>query len=199
MKSLRLMGLLAGTCLLSTVAFAEPAGLPAPVISKCQTCHGAAGDSTSGAVPRLNGQRAGYIAKRLNDFLNVASEDPHSMKAMWPVVSEVSNDTFAAIGRYYASQSPTDSHPAGPLAAAGRSIYASGIAAQEIKSCQMCHGSQGEGSETAPRLAGQHAEYLTSQLQRLRLFTRASDPMFHNARTMTDEQIRALVAYLATN
>ena len=194
MAKLRTIGAIAILCLLPTMALAA---VPEKVATTCQACHGVGGDSTSGTVPRLNGQLSGYIVKRLHDFSNLASEDPHAIKAMWPVVSELGDETFRTIADYYASQPPTKSEPHGPAAASGRAIYAKGVAAQEIPSCQSCHGAQGEGAGTAPRLAGQHPEYLTGQLERLRLLTRANGTMFHNTRTMTDEQIHALVAYLS--
>ncbi|MEI9991282.1 MAG: c-type cytochrome [Rhizomicrobium sp.] len=198
MARMRIIGAVVGACLFSTMALAAT-DLPAPLVAKCQACHGDGGNSPTGAVPRLNGQQAAYIAKRLHDFSNLASEDPHAMKAMWPVVSDLSNDTFDALAAYYAGQPPTKSRPQGPLAALGRKIYANGATTEEIRPCQACHGAQGEGGAAAPRLAGQHAAYLTSQLERLRLLTRVDDTMFHNARGMSDQQIRALVAYLAAD
>ncbi len=201
MKKMRMIGGIVGTCLLTAAAAAQP-GVPVPppaLVGKCQACHGEGGDSSSGSVPRLNGQKSAYIEKRLNDFLNVAGEDPHAAQTMWPVVSNIRNDAFAGLARYYADQQPTESRHAGALAETGRRIYSEGAPAEEIQPCQSCHGSHGEGGGTAPRLAGQHADYLQSQLEKLRLMMRLSDPMFHNARRMRDDQIKALVAYLAAD
>jgi len=190
-----------GACLLSAAAVAD-SGTSAPppqLVAKCQSCHGEGGNSTTASVPRLNGQKSAYIAKRLNDFFNVASEDPHATQSMWPVTSQVRSDAFASLAQYFASQPPTQNRPAGPLAESGRRIFAEGISAEDIQPCQICHGSYGQGSSTAPRLAGQHADYLQSQLERLRLLMRVSDPMFHNTKKMSDGQIRALVAFLAAD
>ncbi len=197
MTRMRTIAAIIGACLVSTMA--SGAGVPETVATTCQACHGVGGDSPTGSVPRLNGQLSGYIVKRLHDFSNIASEDPHAMKTMWPVVSELNDETFGTIAAYYAGQAPTQSRPQQPLAALGRRIYVGGVVAEDIKPCQSCHGLAGEGHGAAPRLAGQHGEYLTNQLERLRLLTRANDTMFHNTRAMTDEDIRALVAYLSAD
>jgi len=187
---------IAAACAIPVAARAAPDARIAPIVARCAACHGESGDSTSAAVPRLNGQQPAYLVKRLNDFLAVASEDPHAMKAMWPVVSELRNDTFAAMADHYAAQPPTRSRRAGPLASTGARIYAVGVPGQGIASCRSCHGDQGEGG-AGPRLAGQHGDYLSAQMQRLRLLTRADDTMFHNLRAIDDRQIEALTAYLA--
>ena len=175
---------------LASSAGSEP---PAKVTTTCQSCHGAAGNSPSGSVPRLNGQQAGYIVSRLHDFLDPTREDPHATKTMWGVVTKLDSTTFPDIADYYAHQAPTP-HGSGADAAGGKGLFLHGAAG--VPSCAGCHGSEGQGGGTVPRLAGQHREYLTNQLQRLQLGLRYSDVMHPSLKAMTDAQAASIVAYL---
>jgi cytochrome c553 len=189
-------------CLSAALANADEISSAAPptkVVTRCQACHGPRGNSTSGTVPRLNGQQADYIAQRLNEFLDPTREDPHATATMGMVISEVDNATFAAIAAYYAGQSPNQPVSTGVRATEGMRIYMNGVSDGTIPACQACHGARAEGHGAIPRLAGQHAEYLTAQLQRLRLGIRETQTMYHNIKAMTDDQIEDIVAYLASD
>ena len=184
---------------LSIVAAAP---LPVPPIvatARCESCHGAGGDSQSPGVPRLNGQSSRYLISRLSEFLDLPSQDPHAI-GMNARIRNVRNEDFATIAAYFASQPPTAAkNSTSPIRAKGLAIFAQGAPAQDIDACATCHGANAEGAGPAPRLAGQHGTYLRDQLERLRLLTRVNAPMFHNTSRMTDEQIAALVAYLAND
>ena len=82
--------------------------------------------------------------------------------------------------------------------AAGKTAYAAVV-------CSTCHGANGEGNEMfkAPKLAGQHAWYTLSALQRFKSGARGStDPaaatMVAMAANLTEEQMVNISAYLAT-
>lgn len=188
-----------GLSVLAGTAIAEQGTPPAPpdkVVARCQSCHGRSGDSVALTVPRLNGQRKDYIVQRLNELHDPTREDPHATATMGRVMSEIDNGVYAAIAAYYAEQPPTQAQIGAAHAAEGRKIYLQGAAAQNIAACASCHGARGEGVDSNPRLAGQHAVYLTKQLERLRLAMRESKTMYHDIKRMTDKQIEALVAYL---
>jgi cytochrome c553 len=74
-----------------------------------------------------------------------------------------------------------------------------GVDVQNIPACQACHGDHGEGNSVIPRLAGQHAYYLKSQLEAFRSTLRENDVMHANTKDMTNSQIEALVSYLAND
>lgn len=65
--------------------------------------------------------------------------------------------------------------------------------------CATCHGAQGLGNGGAgfPRLAGDPAEYLRTQLQAYAAGTRQSPIMMPIAKTLTEAQIDALARYFA--
>jgi cytochrome c553 len=168
-----------------------------PTQAICMTCHGPTGDSTKDSVPRLNGQHVEYLRKRLNDFHDPGSQDPHAIDAMWGIVEKTDDQTLAQIADYYARQPPTPATAGPPLAEAGRRLYVTGDPANNIAACASCHGAHGEGRAGVPRLAGQHALYLKNQLERMRFNLRASAVMHPNTNSMSNEQIEAVVAYLA--
>jgi hypothetical protein len=60
-----------------------------------------------------------------------------------------------------------------------------------------CHGDQGEGNGEIPRLAGQHTDYLKTQLEDFRSLVRNNDVMHANTKDMTNREIEAVVSYLA--
>ena len=192
-------GLALGLCALGWPASAQSL-IPTeklPVHTVCMDCHGPIGDSTDASVPRLNGQHLEYLRKRLADFHDPGSQDPHATEAMWGVVEHMDDQTLAEIADYYARQPTMPANGRGPLAEAGHRLYVTGDPANYIPACDSCHGANGEGRADIPRLAGQHALYLKNQLERMRLNLRASAAMHPKTNSMTDEQIKALVAYLA--
>lgn len=74
---------------------------------------------------------------------------------------------------------------------------------KEINStCAGCHGEFGQGGSRGeyPRLAGQGAKYLESQLKAFRARTRVNIPMYPytQERELPDEDIKDIAAYLAS-
>lgn len=183
-----MMAYLAG----STCLAAEP---PAE-IAKCQACHGRDGNSSAGAVPRLNGQSWLYIANRVRSFRDVTRQTAHATQFMFDVNSSVNDQVLLDLARYFAAQSPTTAMPSGALAEKGRELYQKGDG-KAVPACQSCHGAGGEGQGANPRLNGQHAAYLRRQMESFSLLTRVNQTMNPHARDMSADQILALVAYLA--
>jgi len=164
--------------------------------STCQTCHGADGNSVSSTVPRLNGQGASYLYARLHSLRYPIQEAPRAIHNMGDIAPQLESKVIAALANYYAGQTPPQRHPGGGATAEGERIYKSGAGA-DIPACQGCHGARGEGSATAPRLAGQHGDYLELQLQAFAMAARVADPMNHHVWTMTPPQMKAVASYLS--
>jgi cytochrome c553 len=188
----------------STLAMAEDSSAVPPAAvteatSVCQDCHGPLGNSVSSTFPRLNGQQADYIEAQLKNFRDHSRSDPHARAYMWGMASQLDDATIAGLAKYYSSQTPTQPQKGGALAAEGKDIFMNGVEAQNVPACQACHGEHGEGNSVIPRIAGQHANYLKSQLEAFRSTLRESDVMHANTKDMTDSQIEALVSYLAND
>lgn len=162
----------------------------------CQTCHGPDGNSGDPKVPRLNGQLAPYIFSRLHSMRYPVREAPRAIHNMGGVAPELQTKVIAAIANYYAGQAPmAGGHAHDALARAGEKIYKNG--AGPVPACQGCHGVQGQGSDKAPRLAGQHGEYLVMTMQAFAMGIRVSEPMNRHVWQMPAEQMKAVAAYLA--
>ena len=166
------------------------------IVSKCESCHGLHGDSATAAVPRLKGQQAAYLQLRLKEFLNPARSTPHATYQMWETASSLGDRIAGQLAQYFASQAPTAAAPKGALAASGEKIYRQGIGSV-VPACQTCHGASGEGRGTAPRLAGQHGEYLETQMGAFMLQLRVSPDMNRHAWHMEPDQFKAVAAFLS--
>ena len=169
------------------------------VTTVCQNCHGARGDSVSGTFPRLNGQQAAYIEAQLKNFRSHGRGDPHAVAYMWGMASQLDDPMIADLAKYYAGQKPTAPQTGGALAAKGKDIFENGVPANGIPPCAACHGANGQGDKDTPRIAGQHAAYLTSQLEAFRALLRENQVMHANTKDMTDSQIEAIVSYLGND
>lgn len=191
----------AAACLASTLTYAADVSDATlhKIATVCQTCHGPNGNSIAGTFPRLNGQQADYIVAQLKNFRAHDRSDPHAMAYMWGMASQLDDATIGEIAQYYAGQKPTLPQSGGALAAEGKAIFTDGVPDHGIPPCQACHGDHGEGAADVPRIAGQHSDYLKSQLEAFRSLLRANQVMHANTKDMTDSEIEAIVSFLAND
>jgi cytochrome c553 len=186
--TMALAALLAGTAL----GVAAPSTLT-DTIKECEVCH----DSYNEAVPRLEGQSVPYLVARIRSFADLTRQSPHAY-VMFDVNSGLPDATILAVAKYFSAKAPTEAAVGGALAGMGELLYRNGVG-PNIRACQGCHGARAEGDKAVPRLAGQHAVYLRAQLQDFSMRTRVHDTMNAHIRDLNEEQIDALVAYLAKN
>ncbi len=192
-----LLCLAAGLCITSLPSRAADAARAEEIVQgKCFICHGADGESSSPVFPRLAGQHAGYVARQLADY--------HSGKrvstTMQPMVSDLAPADFNALGKYFETR-PTQKHKVDDteLAQMGRFIYSRGNPYSGVPACSGCHGPQGHGTETLPRLAGQHAQYTENQLKQFNKRERTNDnAVMHSiAVKLTELEVKAVAAYVS--
>lgn len=116
----------------------------------CAGCHGTDGASPGAAIPVIGGLDAAYIARTLRDYRSGA----RGFYVMRIVAAGFDDPQIDAIAAWFAERpwraTPVANDPA--LAAAGKAVADS--------ACASCHGADGRGTESAPRLAGQPADYL---------------------------------------
>jgi cytochrome c553 len=164
---------------------------------RCFLCHGARGEAASELFPRLAAQNAEYIAKQLANFKSGARKSD-TMKGM---AADLTPEDMRALGLFFSRQS-SPPHPVSDpaLAEEGGALYAKGGAAIEVSACAGCQGPRGHGSTTLPRLAGQVASYLETQLKQFGTRERTNDnAVMHNiAEKMTEREIQAVAEYLST-
>lgn len=165
------------------------------VNERCYLCHGSDGESSSAIYPRLAGQHAEYIAKQLMDF-----KTGRRTGTMNEMAADLTPEEMKALGEYFAAK-PPQAHRVRDqeFAAVGYFLYHRGNPYSGVAACKNCHGEEGDGTQTLPRLAGQHKRYLVSQLQDFNKRTRTNDnAVMHSiASKLTELEIEALANYIS--
>lgn len=163
----------------------------------CVACHGNDGNSPLDQFPKIAGQVPGYIASQLAKFKSGERTDP----VMAGMVAGLSEQDMADLDAYYASQSitggsiGTDQEEDARL---GEQIYRGGSAEYQVPACMGCHGPTGSGVlPNFPRLAGQHAKYIETQLLAFKAGTRTDPIMQPIAFPLSEAQIKQLALYIS--
>jgi len=165
----------------------------------CSSCHGLEGRSENSTFPNLAGQQHDYLVAQLHAFRDKTRADPHAHTYMWGMAAKLDDATIEGVAKFFAAQTPAAGTAQDPaLVVAGAEIAKTGIAAEDVPACISCHGDTLTGAFAIPRLAGQHREYITNQLQAFQVNSRANEMMHANAKNLTAQQIRAISAYLAS-
>ena len=194
--------------LVATSAFANPTAAPAAakgdpkaaetiVNQVCAGCHSVDGNSAAAANPKLAGLNAEYINKQLTEFKSGARKNA----VMSGMVANLSPQDMLNLAAYYSAQQPKPATSKDQqLALIGQKIYRGGVQGAGVPACASCHGAQGKGIPTQfPRLAGQHSDYVYSQLNAFRIEARANDAakmMRSIAAKMTDADMKAVSSYI---
>jgi cytochrome c553 len=166
-------------------------------VQTCGACHGVNGHSVSPTFPNLAGQSADYLVGQLKAFKGESRGDPDAQAYMWGMASQLSDPMVSDLADYFARQPATPGRAGDPaLIAAGKRIFESGVAAQQIPPCASCHGAQGQGIASFPRLAGQHAPYLLKQLLVIQNALRSAPVMHGVVKDLTKGQMQAVATYL---
>lgn len=160
----------------------------------CAACHGPDGNSLNPEWPSLAGQHASYIVTQLEAFQNGRRQNP----LMSPMAMGLSEQDMQDLAAFYQAQQPAAREADPALAEAGRQLYIGGNAERGIAACIACHGPSGQGNPLAnfPVIAGQHATYTQLALNAYASGERANEMMNDIAARMTDEDIRAVSAFL---
>jgi len=167
----------------------------------CVACHDIDGNSTANpAWPKIAGQHIGYFIKQMKDY-SQGDEGPRPNAIMLGMVANLTDQDFADLAAYYATQKQTIGTAKEALFALGEKIYRGGNLQSGVAACVACHGPKGEGNGPAnfPRVGGQHAQYLGEQLQAFKSDQRHNSPnrmMEMVSKRMTDEEIEAVSSYI---
>jgi len=206
-KMKRALALLAGAALLPCLAAAQPAAKPDPAKGQqiatqvCVACHAADGNSPAAPNPKIAGQFPEYLRKQLQNFKAApgkkADRDNPVMAGM---VANLSDEDMRNLAAYYGSQKlKPESAKSKDLAARGQKLYRGGNLATGVAACAGCHGPDGAGIPGQyPRISGQFAAYLETQLLAFKAGTRANDPngmMRAVAARMSEAEIKAVAEY----
>ena len=181
------------TLLMAWVVLAEPALAEGDAAAgkelgySCLGCHGIEGYRNaypSYRVPKLGGQKAGYLVIALKGYRDGTRAHP-TMEAQATSLSDKEIDDVAA---YLASLG-------GDTVAAGGT---QGAALEEAAACTACHGQNGISVNALwPTLAGQHESYLERSLRQYRDGTRGDVVMSAQAALIAEEDVALLARYFA--
>ena len=167
------------------------------VTGVCAACHGADGNSVITTNPKLAQQHPEYIAKQLANFKSGERKNA----IMSGMAAGLSPEDMANVAAYLGSQKAkvgsAKTNAAGSL---GEKIYRGGIASLGVPACASCHGATGAGIPVQfPRLSGQHADYVVTQLKAFYSGERANDNakvMRMIAAKMSDADMAAVADYI---
>ena len=202
------LSLLLGACIIASTSVAQEgdAERGEAASATCVACHQANGGGMNipggESWPRLAGLNSNYIAKQLHDF----KAGDRQNATMVTFANMLDDQQIADVASYY-SQLPATPGQGGDnadeaLLARGGQLAERGDWNAYIVSCKSCHGPGGQGvGETFPGIAGQHAGYISAQLNAWKSDTRSNDPqnlMGAIAKRMSEEDIQAVSAWYAT-
>jgi cytochrome c553 len=149
---------------------------------ECAKCHGTEGISGDQQIPNLAGQRYQYLYDQMLNF----KIGLHRYGTMREKTRPMSLEEMEAVAAYYSGLSPFSGKGNALPETKGR---------LKLSTCETCHGTQGEGQPTHPRLAGQKSGYLFSQLKAFRTGARNHPVMTLFVEGLTDDDIRAISDY----
>jgi len=157
----------------------------------CESCHGIEGRSSVPDTPSLAGQPKQFITTQLVMF----REGNRKNAIMNPIAAPLSNGEISELGSYFSAQA---AEPAGPPLGADAAGAARGLA--EKLGCVTCHGAELKGQQHIPRLAGQQADYLRTQLLGFKAGSRfdMDGNMTAAAQALAPADIEALATYLSS-
>lgn len=169
-------------------------------LTQCARCHESGSNGTNGdRVPRLAGQTEAYLLRSLREY----AEQMRPSGAMEPVADLLDERERQRLASYYSALRPAaEAERAAPdveQLRRGQSIALRGIPEQQVPACMSCHAWR--QSSQFPLIAGQHADYIKTQLHLWRQGGRRGSAygriMAVVAGALEPAQIEDVAAYLA--
>lgn len=178
----------------------------AALLSSCARCHGVDGRGReTSAFPRLDLQTGDWLLDQLQAF----ADGRRASGVMQAATSELMPQEMAWLAAHYSARSEASPPPAmarptdpDPSHREGEAFFVKGDPERGVPACAACHGRISAARDRLyPALLGQYAGYTATQLGLFRhgkrKMTEAGRLMTTIAERMTDEQVRAVAAYIA--
>ena len=167
----------------------------------CSRCHGEDGNGRDG-FPKIAGLSYPYIVEALKEF---RTGTRHS-GFMQPVAARLSDDEIDGFARYFSGKERKPAKtPAVPpdVLAHGQALAVPSDSVRSSAACLSCHVTDAsKRSPTVPDIAGQDPAYLAEQLRLfrsgVRSETKSAQIMVRAAKMLTDQDIEAVSAYVAS-
>ena len=191
-------------------------------VQVCASCHGVNGQSQSPMVPNLAGQQREYIVNQLRDYRDHTRSNKYAVQYMWGMAGPLTDKQIQELADYFSKQAPAKAigmNTSDLQLARGKEIFEKGIPAKGVIQCNSCHGPNGGGMATFPKISGQHTYYLIQQLNvwkepaqkefmevggntwapRTIKFARPhGELMLNEEKNLSPEDAKAVAAYLST-
>ncbi|MCK7628834.1 c-type cytochrome [Shewanella sp. JNE10-2] len=172
-----------------------------PAAQLCVSCHGAEGEGIDPLGPRLAGLSKEYISTQLQHFQAGVRQNA----TMMPMAMTLQGDGIEQVARYFAAK---PANHVKPVIRGEQVVFNDDTArlayqgdwSRGLPACVTCHGPSALGGGLFPRLAGQQASYIKTQLLAWQSGTRKGDVdgmMGSVANKLTVAEIDALANYFA--
>jgi cytochrome c553 len=171
------------------------------VQNSCAICHSADGVARWGYIPSLAGLDKTYLVDQLKGLRAHNRMTFYSRRAMWGMTGMLNDGEIDALADYFSAlPGPAGEKPLWyqhPDLDLGKNIFEKGLSDRSVPACATCHVG-GRGDVNIPRVAGQHAEYLTRAMHDFKHGFRVNDNMNFITGKMTGAEIEAVSAYMAS-
>lgn len=162
----------------------------------CSGCHGPGGNSVSPRTPKLASQQQVYLVEEIEHLRSGVRRDKGAHSFMQGTAALLEEEMTESLARYYARQLPSPGQAGNPnQIERGRSLFEQRVEGG-ILPCTSCHGAHAEGAGPAPRLAGQHAEYVKLQLKAIQMHLRQVSAMHGTVVLLSRDDRNDIAAYL---
>ncbi|WP_338725898.1 c-type cytochrome [Shewanella baltica] len=167
----------------------------------CVSCHGVEGQGVEPLGPRLAGLSKQYISTQLQHFQAGVRQNT----TMMPMAMTLQGDGIEQVANYFSAKPANEVKPVirGEQVVfnddTARLAY-QGDWSRGLPACVTCHGPSGLGGGLFPRLAGQQASYIKTQLLAWQSGMRKGDVdgmMANVANKLTAAEVDALANYFA--
>jgi cytochrome c553 len=166
----------------------------------CAACHGVDGNSAVAMWPKIAGQHEQYLVRHIQ----LIKANTRPVPEMYGIAQTLSDQDILDLAAYYSAQTMSPGAADEALVPLGEQLYRAGNPEEGVPACGACHGPAGEGNPYAgyPWVAGQHATYTASMLNKYRDGTQwgpddaNSTVMVGVAKRLSDEEIAAVASYI---
>ena len=163
----------------------------------CASCHAVDGNSGIATYPRLAGQNAFYIEQNAK-LIRDGKRTTGNAKEMRDQMGAVSDQDLKDAALYFSKQYPKAGEVNPKISPElGAKIFRGGIAKRKVPACMSCHGPNGAGMPNEyPRISGQHAGYVETELKAYRDGVRKNAKMEKVAKMLTAEEMKAVANFI---
>lgn len=156
----------------------------------CNNCHGVNGVSVGPSMPSIGGLPEAY----LNNIMQEWKTGTRYSATMGRLIKGYSDEQIAALAKYFAKKPwvPVAQKTDPKLVEIGKKV---------TMRCAGCHGDNGDAKDgETPNINGQWAQYLELEAMKYRddAVAMPSRPMRNAAKRLSDEEVKAVAAFYAS-